>query len=108
MVRRVLSLGIGLVSGVIVGIGLIAEWHARVILPLAIVCVGALLVACIPVRPAKKICLRCGGSGYVPAVGAWATEYDADTCPRCGGSGRLLQQSSPLEEDGYCMTDTDI
>lgn len=36
-------------------------------------------------------CLRCRGSGFVPAHGAWASEYDADTCPRCGGLGREPQ-----------------
>ncbi len=33
-------------------------------------------------------CKRCLGSGFVPARGAWASEYDADPCPRCGGSGK--------------------
>jgi DnaJ-class molecular chaperone len=35
----------------------------------------------------EKKCSLCGGSGQVPAVGAWVTEYDSDTCPHCKGSG---------------------
>lgn len=35
----------------------------------------------------KRRCLRCLGSGYVPALGGWASEYDAETCSHCGGRG---------------------
>ena len=59
----------------------------------------------------KNPCTVCKGQGYLPAVGAWRMEGDTDPCLHCGGSGeepeKKVSGSSPLEEDGFCMTEND-
>lgn len=47
----------------------------------------------------EKKCTVCGGSGHVPAKGAWVTEYDSDPCQHCRTTGIEPEENEDQEDE---------